>query len=80
MDSRTYKTGELAKLAGITIRTLRYYDAIGLLKPSNVQENGHRQYNTTDVENLQLILGLKPAGLFAGRNKGVFEKAKYQFR
>ena len=59
MDSRTYKTGELAKLAGITIRTLRYYDAIGLLKPSNVQANGHRQYNTTDVEKLQLILGLK---------------------
>ena len=59
MCTKTYKTGEVAKLAGITIRTLRYYDTIGLLKPSKVLENGHRQYNTTDIEKLQLILGLK---------------------
>ena len=59
MCTKTYKTGEVAKLAGITIRTLRYYDTIGLLKPSKVLENGHRQYNTADIEKLQLILGLK---------------------
>ncbi len=59
MSEKTYKTGEVAKLAGISIRTLRYYDAIDLLKPSKVLENGHRQYNTTDIEKLQLILGLK---------------------
>ncbi len=57
--STTYKIGEVAKLAGITIRTLRYYDSIDLLKPSRILENGHRQYNTNDIEKLQLILGLK---------------------
>ena len=59
MDTKTYKTGEVAKLAGITIRTLRYYDAIDLLKPSRTLSNGHRQYDMDDIEKLQLILGLK---------------------
>jgi len=59
MAEKTYKTGEVAKLAGITIRTLRYYDSIDLLKPSKVLGNGHRQYNNEDIEKLQLIIGLK---------------------
>ncbi len=59
MAEKTYKTGEVAKLAGITIRTLRYYDSINLLKPSKVLRNGHRQYNNEDIEKLQLIIGLK---------------------
>ena len=59
MNPKTYKSGEVAKMAGITIRTLRYYDSIDLLKPSKVLENGHRQYDRKDLEKLQLILGLK---------------------
>lgn len=59
MNDKTFKTGELAKLAGVTIRTLRYYDSIDILNPSKVLENGHRLYDFNDVERLQLILGLK---------------------
>ena len=59
MNNKTYKVGEVAKLAGISIRTLRYYDSIDLLKPSRILKNGHRQYDLADVERLQLILGLK---------------------
>ncbi len=60
--SRNYKTGEVANLAGITIRTLRYYDSIDLLKPSKVLANGHRVYDSNDVKNLQVILGMKILG------------------
>ena len=60
--SRNYKTGEVADLAGITIRTLRYYDSINLLKPSKVLGNGHRLYDSDDIKKLQVIIGLKILG------------------
>lgn len=57
-----YKTGEFAKLANVTERTLRYYDKIGLLKPSFVLSNGYRQYTDSDLLKLQKILSLKHLG------------------
>ena len=48
--------GEVSKLTGISIRTLHYYDEIGLLNPSVVKENGYRLYNDSDIERLQQIL------------------------
>lgn len=50
------KTSEVAKLTGVTKRTLHYYDEIGLLKPSEVTEAGYRVYSETDLEVLQQIL------------------------
>ena len=50
------KISDVAKLTGVTIRTLHYYDEIGLLKPSEVTEAGYRVYNDTDLEVLQQIL------------------------
>lgn len=50
------KTSEVAKLTGVTKRTLHYYDEIGLLKPSEVTEAGYRVYNEADLEVLQQIL------------------------
>lgn len=47
---------ELAKLSGVSARTLRYYDEIGLLKPTVIEQNGYRQYNQSDVDRLQQIL------------------------
>ena len=47
---------QLSKLAGITPRTLRYYDQIGLLKPSQVGENGYRYYGEEALLRLQQIL------------------------
>lgn len=57
-----YKTGEFAKLANVTERTLRYYDKIGLLKPSSILSNGYRQYTDSDLLKLQKILSLKHLG------------------
>ncbi len=51
-----YTDKALAKLAGITPRTLHYYDEIGLLKPSQVGDNGYRYYGEEAVLRLQQIL------------------------
>ncbi len=47
---------EVAKVCGVTVRTLHYYDEIGLLEPSMVQENGYRYYENAQIERLQEIL------------------------
>lgn len=52
----SYKINQIAEMAGITIRTLRYYDKIGLLIPSARSEAGYRLYSADDLERLQQIL------------------------
>lgn len=56
---KKYSIGEFAKLTGVTERTLRHYDQIGLLKPSEYTEYGHRMYNDTSLWQIQKILVLK---------------------
>ncbi|EJR00129.1 MerR family transcriptional regulator [Bacillus cereus] len=53
---------ELTRETGITVRTLRYYDQIDLLKPSGKTDGGHRLYSERDVVRLQQILFLKEMG------------------
>ena len=48
--------GELARLSGVTIRTLRYYDRIGLLPPAEITPAGYRLYNQASLERLHTIL------------------------
>jgi len=57
-----YKINELAKMAGITSRTLRYYDKLDILKPSKVLSNGYRVYTSEEVDKLQTILFYKELG------------------
>ncbi|MBR5178636.1 MAG: MerR family transcriptional regulator [Lachnospiraceae bacterium] len=47
---------EVSNISGVSIRTLQYYDSIGLLKPSDYTESGYRLYDDTALERLQLIL------------------------
>ena len=54
---------QLSKLAGVTPRTLHHYDAIGLLKPSRVGENGYRYYGEESMLKLQQILFYRELGL-----------------
>lgn len=54
--------GQLAERTGITIRTLRYYDKLGLLTPSDYKEGGHRLYNADALSRLQQIQALKFIG------------------
>lgn len=57
-----YKTGEFAKMANVSIRTIRYYDNQGLLKPSKISDAGYRLYTDQDFVKLQQILSLKYLG------------------
>jgi DNA-binding transcriptional MerR regulator len=55
--------GELAAATGLTVRTLHYYEQIGLLVPSSRSDTGHRLYNETDVARLYRICLLRRTGL-----------------
>ena len=52
---KMYSTGEIAKLCGITVRTVQYYDQRGLLIPTELSEGGRRMYTSEDVEKLRLF-------------------------
>lgn len=57
-----YTSGQFAKKANVSIRTVRYYDKQGLLKPSGMSEGGYRLYTDSDFAKLQKILSLKYLG------------------
>ncbi|HSI50985.1 MAG TPA: MerR family transcriptional regulator [Ideonella sp.] len=57
------KVGELARRAGLTVRTLHHYDSIGLLRPSARAENDYRLYDQGDVARLHAIQALQGLGL-----------------
>ena len=61
-----YTTGEMAKLCGVTVRTVQYYDTRGLLAPSELSEGGRRLYSEADVKKLKLICFLRDIGLPLG--------------
>ena len=60
-DSR-YTTGDIAKLTGVSVRTVQYYDAKGLLIPKKISDGGRRLYGTAEVERMRVILFLKGLG------------------
>ena len=61
--SEPLKIGAVAQAAGLTVRTLHHYDAIGLLVPSERSEAGYRLYSGADVRRLYRILALRGMGL-----------------
>lgn len=62
VDVRPMQIGELAERTGLSIRTLRHYDEIGLLRPSARSEGGFRLYTADDELRLLLIRRMKPLG------------------
>ena len=54
-----YTTGELAKLCGVTVRTVQYYDTRGILIPSELSEGGRRLYSEDDLKRLRVICFLR---------------------
>ena len=54
-----FTIGTFSKLAKTNIRTLRFYDEIGLFKPSRVEDNGYRYYSMEDFNKLVRILELR---------------------
>ena len=62
MGQRFYQTGQFAEKAAVSVRTLRYYDKVGLLSPAQYTESGYRLYTDADFARLQQILALKLLG------------------
>ena len=58
-----YSINALAKLAGISVRTLHYYDEIKLISPRRISSNGYRVYGADEVDSLQQILFYRELGL-----------------
>ena len=70
-----YTIGKLSKNTGVTVRTLDYYDEIGLMKPSSKTEGGHRLYSEDDVLRLERILALKYMGFSLEQIKDILENS-----
>jgi DNA-binding transcriptional MerR regulator len=66
-----YTVDKLARLSGVTTRTLRYYDAIGLLKPDHIDTNGYRKYGQAQVDTLQQILLFRELGVNLAKIKNI---------
>ncbi|NOV00737.1 MerR family transcriptional regulator [Paenibacillus planticolens] len=64
-----YTVQSLGKLAGVSTRTLRYYDEIELLKPARINSSGYRIYGQAEVDRLQLILFYRELGVNLDRIK-----------
>ncbi len=58
-----YTTGEMAKLCGVSVRTVQYYDTRGILTPSELSEGGRRLYSEDDLKKMKIICFLREAGL-----------------
>ncbi|MBR6407251.1 MAG: MerR family transcriptional regulator [Clostridia bacterium] len=58
-----YTTGEIAKLCGVSVRTVQYYDSRGILVPSGLSEGGRRLYSEDDLSRMKIICFLRDLGL-----------------
>lgn len=72
-----YTVQQLARLANITVRTLHYYDEIGLLKPSFIEENGYRYYEEKELLRLQQILFFRELEFTLADIKAILNSKKY---
>ncbi|MXQ53268.1 MerR family transcriptional regulator [Shimazuella alba] len=73
-----HNIGKISKTLDITIRTLRYYDEIDLLKPSHISEAGYRYYSEEDILQLQRILTLKKLGFHLEQIKTILTKQDWK--
>ena len=71
------RISEVAKLTGITVRTLHYYDEVGLLKPSEITEAGYRLYSREDLEILQQILFFRELDFPLSQIKEIMNNPNY---
>jgi len=58
-----YTTGEIAKLCGVSVRTVQYYDTRGILIPSELSEGGRRLYSEDDLKLMRIICFLREVGM-----------------
>ena len=73
-----YTVSALARLAGVSTRTLRYYDEIGLLCPKELTDAGYRVYGTREVDTLQQILFYREMGVALEEIKRILTASTYK--
>lgn len=69
-----FSTGELAKAAEVSVRTVQYYDQRGILTPSEVTEGGRRIYHDSDLERLQVICFLRDLDFSINQIKNLLQE------
>ena len=72
-----YSIQELSRLSGVTTRALRWYDKIGLLKPSRIADSGYRRYGPAEADRLQDILYYRALGVELAQVKKVLDDPSY---
>ena len=60
MESRMHQIGEVAEAVGLSLRTIRYYEEVGVVPPSGRTAGGFRLYTDDDIERLRLVKQMKP--------------------
>jgi MerR family transcriptional regulator, thiopeptide resistance regulator len=76
----SYTVKQLSDLAGVSIRTLHYYDEVGLLNPESVGANGYRYYEETSLFKLQQILFYRELGLELSEIKEITNRPNFDIQ
>src|SRR3974390_1788212 len=74
---KTYTVKQVAKLSGVSVRTLRFYDEIGLLKPAFVGDNGYLYYEKEQLLALQQILFYRELGFELAMIQNIVSSPKF---
>ncbi|MBC6310583.1 MerR family transcriptional regulator [Listeria sp. FSL L7-1582] len=72
-----YTVQKLGQLAGVSTRTLRYYDEIGILKPARINSSGYRIYGQTEVDRLQQIMFYREMNVSLEKIKAILEQPDF---
>lgn len=73
----TYTVNQLAKISGVSVRTLHYYDEIGLLSPTREEKNGYRHYGEEELLKLQQILFFRELAFPLEEIKGIMSNPHF---
>lgn len=80
MSGKNWQIGELAKRAGVSVRTLRHYDAIGLLSPRETTQAGYRLYDEKALMQLEQILYFRELGFALEEIRAIMGSPAYDAR
>jgi DNA-binding transcriptional MerR regulator len=68
-----FTTGDMARMSGSTLRTVRFYEEAGILRPTQRTEGGHRLFEATELDKLRLVSDLRAASFSLDEIRGVLE-------
>src|SRR6476620_7675229 len=80
LERRKYRSGQFAQKTAVSVRTLRFYDKVGLLSPAARSESGYRLYGDADLVRLQHILALKFLGFSLDEIRAFLANSPLDFR